>query len=117
MAKSETPGGKANKGDYDTCSIDTPQPNTNWTDGSSKWAAYGFEDPTPPNGRTAWVNDLNGNKLVDGQSISPIQHNPPYQWGFKFQNLQTGQTVVLYVQWTFPDAKTFIKSVQCTVSP
>jgi hypothetical protein len=99
---------------YGTGSIDSPAPNSTWTDGSSKWQAYGYEDPAAA-GRSASVTDTANNALASGTAVTPIQHNPQYQWGFQFTNLTPGQQVFINVILSFPDGSMKQLSIPCTV--
>jgi hypothetical protein len=97
-----------------TGTIDSPASNSTWSDGSNKWQAYGSEDPAA-SGRSASVTDTSNNALASGTAVTPIQHNPQYQWGFQFSNLTVGQQVFINVTLSFPDGSMKQLSIPCTV--
>jgi hypothetical protein len=93
-------------------------PPANWIgtklkNNPTNWYTYGTNDDGTPTSLSSWVTDTSNNLISNGNYVSPIGS---YNWGFQYAGLTPGQTVVLYVQWTYSGPTTVTDNVTTVVA-
>jgi hypothetical protein len=112
-SKNTVTGTTIGTGGFGGGTINQPTPGSTWSGSLGKgYEAYGKDDQTNPQARSAWVSDANGNVIVSGNWTTPPAG---YDWAYMFTGLTTGQQVYVNVQWTYSSMPTATQNDPCTV--
>jgi hypothetical protein len=112
-SKNTVTGTSLSTGGYGGGTINQPTAGSTWSGTSGKgYEAYGSDNNTNPQSRSAWVSDANGNVIVSGNWTTPPA---TYDWAYTFTGLTTGQHVYVNVQWTYSNMPTATQNDPCTV--